>query len=69
MPAGTPRPVVERLSAEVNRILRDPQLVNDRLVARGLEPKPTTPERFQAIIKDELVVYATLAKDANIKPE
>jgi len=68
-PAGTPRPIVERLSAEVGRILRDPQVVNDRLVAHGLEPKPTTPERFQEIIKDELVMYAKLAKDASIKPE
>jgi len=68
-PAGTPRPIVERLSAEVNRILRDPQVVNDRLVAHGLEPKPTTPERLQEIIKDELAMYAKLAKDAGIKPE
>jgi tripartite-type tricarboxylate transporter receptor subunit TctC len=68
-PAGTPRAIVDRLNTEVNRILRDPQIIKDRLAANGLEPKGTTPEQFSEIIKAELAMYAKLAKDANIKPE
>jgi tripartite-type tricarboxylate transporter receptor subunit TctC len=68
-PAGTPRAIVDRLYTEINRILRDPQIVKDRLAANGLEPKGTTPGEFSEIIKAELTMYAKLAKDANIKPE
>ena len=67
-PAGTPRPIVDRLNAEINKIMRDPQVM-EKLVPQGLEPVGSTPERLAATIKSDLVKYKKIAKDANITPE
>ena len=67
-PAGTPKPVVDRLNVEINKMLRDPQ-TRERLAPIGIEPAGTTPERFAEVIRMDLVKYAKIAKDANIKPE
>jgi tripartite-type tricarboxylate transporter receptor subunit TctC len=68
-PAATPRPVVERLNAEINKIVRDPQVVKERLNTVGLEALGSTPERMLEVMKAELAKYAKVARDANIKPE
>lgn len=68
-PAGTPRPIIDRLNTEINRIMRDPQLAKDRLAPIGLEAVGTTPERFMEIMKADVVKYLKIAKDANITPE
>ena len=68
-PAGTPRPIVERLNTEINRIVRDPQLVKERFATVGLEPRGSTPGQFLEVMKSDLAKYAKLAKDAHIKPE
>jgi tripartite-type tricarboxylate transporter receptor subunit TctC len=67
-PAGTPRPIVDRLNAEILKMLRDPK-VKEKLDPIGIEPSGTTPEKFAEVIKSDLVKYAKIAKDANIKPE
>src|SRR5882672_187379 len=68
-PAGTPRPIVDRLNTEINRTLQDEQLVKERLAPAGLSPVGTTPERYMEVMKADLVKYAKIAKDAGIKPE
>lgn len=68
-PAGTPRPIINRLSAEINRILQNPAMASEKLSASGIEPRGTTPERFAEIIKSQLGIYARITKDAKIKPE
>ena len=68
-PAGTPRPIVDRLSAEINKIVRDPQVVKDRLSPVGLEPLGSTPEKMLEVMLSELAKYQKVAKAANIKPE
>jgi tripartite-type tricarboxylate transporter receptor subunit TctC len=68
-PAGTPRPIIDRLNAEINRIVRDPQVVKDRMNPVGLEPLGSTPERMLEVMKSELAKYQKVAKDANIKAE
>jgi len=68
-PAGTPRPIVDRLNAEINRVLQDPQVVKERLNTVGLSPVGTTPERYMEIMKADLVKYAKITKDAGIKPD
>ncbi|HMG60098.1 MAG TPA: tripartite tricarboxylate transporter substrate binding protein [Burkholderiales bacterium] len=68
-PAGTPRPIVDRLNAEINRVLQDPQVVKDRLNSVGLSPVGTTPERYMEVMKADLVKYAKITKDAGIKPD
>ena len=67
-PAGTPQPIVDRLNAEINKVMRDPQVM-EKLVPQGLEPVGSTPERLAATIKSDLVKYKKIAKDANITPE
>jgi tripartite-type tricarboxylate transporter receptor subunit TctC len=65
-PAGTPRPVVARLNAEIVRALRAPD-VRERLVTQGGNEIVTgTPEDFAALIKSDLRQYAKLIKDAKI---
>jgi tripartite-type tricarboxylate transporter receptor subunit TctC len=68
-PAGTPRHIIDRLNADINAVVRDPNVVRDKLAPVGLSPVGTTPERFMELMKIDLVKYAKIAKDANIKPE
>jgi tripartite-type tricarboxylate transporter receptor subunit TctC len=68
-PAGLPRAVVERLNLEVNRMLRDPDFVRDKLLAVGLDPLGGTPQQFGATMKADLEKYAAVAKAANMKVE
>jgi tripartite-type tricarboxylate transporter receptor subunit TctC len=68
-PAGTPRPIVDRLNGEINRIFRDPQVIKERLNKVGLEPLGSTPERMLEVMTAELAKYTKVARDARIKPE
>lgn len=68
-PAGTPKPVIDRLNAEINKVMKDPQVVKEKLVPQGLDAVGSTPERFAEVIKSDLVKYRKIAKDANITPE
>lgn len=66
-PAGTPRAVVGRLHGEVVKILGGE--TRERLGALGFEPVGTTPGEFAAYIKSEIVKWAKVITDANIRPE
>jgi tripartite-type tricarboxylate transporter receptor subunit TctC len=67
-PAGTPTEIIAKLNAEVQKIMRSPD-VQKRLEAEGARFIPTTPGQFAAFQKDELVKWAKIIKDANIKAE
>jgi tripartite-type tricarboxylate transporter receptor subunit TctC len=68
-PAGTPRPIIDRLNGEINRVVRDPQIVKERLNTVGLEAVGTTPEQLLEAMKGDLVKYTKVAREAQIKPE
>lgn len=68
VPAGTPRPIVARLHAEVMRALADRE-VRDKLRDQGLTIRGTTPEELAVATKDRLARYARLFREANIKAE
>jgi len=68
-PAGTPRPIVDRLNREINKVLQDPEVVKNRLNSVGLSPVGTTPEHYMEVMKADLVRYAKITKDAHIKPD
>jgi tripartite-type tricarboxylate transporter receptor subunit TctC len=68
-PAGTPRPIIDRLNGEINRVVRDPQIVKERLNTVGLEAVGTTPEQLLEAMKTDLVKYTKVAREAQIKPE
>jgi tripartite-type tricarboxylate transporter receptor subunit TctC len=67
-PAGTPRPIVDRLSGEVGRIVSMPD-VRDKLLQLGMEPLVSTPEQFAALLRADMAKAAKVAKVANIRLE
>ena len=67
-PAGTPRAVVERMNAEVNRILADPAIL-ERFAQLGFEPTGGTPAEFAALVAAESLKWSKVIRDANVKPE
>ncbi len=67
-PAGTPRPVVDKLHAEVTRILALPD-VAERLASAGAEPVAMTPAVFGDWIKAEVPAMAKIVKDEKITVE
>ena len=61
---GTPTDIINRVNAEVTRILRLPD-IRDRILATGNEPAPTTPEEFGAFIKAEVSKWIRVLKESN----
>jgi len=68
VPAKTPKPIVARLSKELMRIIRQPD-VQERFATVGLEAVGSTPEALAALIKNETVMYAKLIKQIGLKPQ
>jgi tripartite-type tricarboxylate transporter receptor subunit TctC len=66
VPAGTPRPIVDRLNAEVARMLQD-KAIADRLLADGVVPSPTTPEAFAAFIARDIDTVRRTVAQAGVK--
>src|SRR4051812_41561164 len=62
-PAKTPRPIVDRLYAETNKVLKLPA-VQEKLKPLGVEPMPLTPKEFDAMIVREIKQNIGLAKAA-----
>jgi tripartite-type tricarboxylate transporter receptor subunit TctC len=67
-PAGTPREIVTRLNAEINKALAAED-VRAKLIAGGVEIQGGSPNDFLDYIKAELVKWGKVAKDAAIEPE
>ncbi len=68
-PAGTPRPIIDRLNADIRRIVFDPQVIRERLNVMGVDPAGSTPEQYMEVMKADIPRYAKIARDAHIKPE
>ncbi len=64
-PAGTPRDVVARLNAEINDLLRQPE-VKARLAREGAELIPGSPEQFASLIERDLRAWKKLIADAKL---
>jgi tripartite-type tricarboxylate transporter receptor subunit TctC len=67
-PAGTPRPIVERLNKELQTILQSDDM-KKRLIDLGSEPAPGTPEDYAANIHREEGKWAALVKKLGLKLE
>jgi tripartite-type tricarboxylate transporter receptor subunit TctC len=65
-PAGVPKPIVDKLSAELIKAINDPEM-KARLVAQGIEPGGSTPAELGAFQKAELEKWAKVVKAANIR--
>jgi tripartite-type tricarboxylate transporter receptor subunit TctC len=67
-PASTPRNVVQKINADLTKILASAE-VRDRLVEQGAEVIASTPEDFSTLLREQTVTFQGVAKASNIKPE
>ena len=66
-PAGTPRPIVDKLSAEIANVLRQPETAS-KIVSVGFEAMIGGPEELAALLKSEISRAAKVVKDAGLQP-
>lgn len=64
-PAATPRAIIDRLSAEIGRVLNDAD-TRARWRPIGMEPRPGTPEEFDRLVASEIALYTRIARAAHI---
>jgi tripartite-type tricarboxylate transporter receptor subunit TctC len=67
-PAGTPGPVVQKISADVRRALADPG-VKEKLLALGNDGMDMSPAEFAKFVREEIDTYQKVIKAAGIKPQ
>lgn len=65
-PAGTPADVIERVSTEVRKMVKDPTSTQ-RLLNLGVDPWGSTPQEFMEAMKSEAALWADVIRDANIR--
>jgi tripartite-type tricarboxylate transporter receptor subunit TctC len=65
MPAATPKQLVEKVSADIARVLAMPD-IQEKLASQGADPAHADPGEFTKIIRDDIVRYAKVIKEANI---
>jgi len=68
-PAGTPKPIVDKLAKEVASIVKDPAFLARHLTARSLVPAINTPEQFAEEIKKDRVMAERVVKEAGLTPQ
>src|SRR5690606_33981255 len=64
-PAGTPASIVERLNKEIDRIIKDPDIVA-KLQAQGIEPAGGSPKVLSDLVSSEIERWTAVAKANNI---
>jgi len=64
--ANTPKPIIDRLQASLQTVIYMPE-VRDALLARGIDPAPSTPEEFVSYLKAETNKWQKVVKFANLK--
>ena len=67
-PAGTPRPIIDKLNATLNQALGTPAL-KERMAKDGFDPIPSTPEQARARLEQEMPKWAKLIKERGITAE
>jgi tripartite-type tricarboxylate transporter receptor subunit TctC len=67
-PAGTPRPIIEKVNAALVKALKDPA-VSKALIERGAEPVASTPEEHDAFNRAEIAKWIKVARAAGIEPQ
>jgi tripartite-type tricarboxylate transporter receptor subunit TctC len=68
VPARTPKPIAQRLNAELVKIVNLPD-VQERLLGQGLTPVGSTPEQMRALWKEESLEFAKLVKQIGLQPQ
>lgn len=68
-PTGAPRPIIERLQAEIAAIMREPEFRQKLLIDRALEPLASTPEEFTRFLEKDRIVSANDVREAGLVPQ
>ena len=66
-PAGTPRPVIDKLNAAINAAIRKPDIVK-LWNSQGAVPLAMTPEEFDKFLRGDIVKWAEVVKQFGDKP-
>ena len=67
-PAGTPRGIINRLNAELVKVMHAPEL-KEKLAASGTEPLTSTPDEFAAYIRKEIAKWGDVIRKAGVKAD
>jgi len=67
-PKGTPQPVVDKLDAEINTVLKDPDF-RAQIVKIGIDPLGGTPDQLAVFLRDQIPIWKQRAVEAGLKPE
>ncbi len=67
-PVGTPQEIVNRLSQEISKVMRQPGL-RERFAPQGVELASSNPAEFAEFIKTEIPKWGKVLRDANVAPE
>jgi tripartite-type tricarboxylate transporter receptor subunit TctC len=67
-PARTPKPIIEKLSAAVNAVIKRPEVVK-LWAEQGAEPMSMTPEEFDKYLRGDIVKWANVVKQFADKPQ
>jgi len=68
LPAGTPKPVVDKINRDMVQLLKEPDVVA-RFRDQGVEVVASSPAEFSQLVQKEVVKWTQLIKDANIRIE
>jgi len=68
LPAATPREIVNKLSADINTVLKQPDVI-DIIHGWSAEPAGMTPEKFAAFLDSEYEKWQTLIREVGIPPQ
>src|SRR5262245_49269678 len=65
-PAGTPRPILERLNTEITKVITAPE-AKDNWLKQGAVPMPMTLDQFDRFLREEIVKWAKIVKISGAK--
>ena len=68
-PAGTPKPIVDRVSKDIGEIINRPEFRDRHITARSLVPAANTPEQFADDIKRERMTAEKVVRDAGFEAQ
>jgi tripartite-type tricarboxylate transporter receptor subunit TctC len=68
VPKATPAPVVDKISADVRKVLNDPAM-QKRIIDRGAVPDPRGPKEWTDFVNAEIVKWGEIVRRANLKAE
>jgi tripartite-type tricarboxylate transporter receptor subunit TctC len=68
-PAGTPKPILDRLRNEMAQVINDPDFREKHLTSRGHEPVANTPDEFAKFLTLDRLLSRRIVQDAGVQPQ